>query len=117
MVIDLGPHGLQRDTIALYLSARGKACDLCGDPFDWHNGRYLYAIDHLHDHCGANRGCPDCVRGFLCYPCNSLEGVVTKAARLGWAKVAGPLAVYLADPPFQKWRLENGTTQAVTALQ
>lgn len=38
-------------------------------------------VDHDHGHCPAQRGCRDCVRGYLCHSCNTAEGLLRTAER------------------------------------
>jgi hypothetical protein len=56
------------------------------------------AVDHDHRHCGT--GCPQCVRGLLCGPCNIMIG------RLG-VDALRRAARYLEDPPATKILLEG----------
>jgi hypothetical protein len=68
----------------------------------------MTVVDHDRDHCSNKIGCIDCVRGQGHRVCNVAEGVIQKAMRLGIITgVTGPLVQYLADPPFQQWRLTS----------
>lgn len=58
-------------------------CGSCGEA-----GARL-AIDHNHDHCEGERGCAHCVRGYLCQPCNTAEGLLRTVER------AEQLAAYM----------------------
>jgi|SRR2546430_7562292 len=60
-----GVTSAQRD---LLLLEQGMQCDICGrtEP----DGRG-WAIDHDHAHCPGNKHCGKCIRGILCFPCNS----------------------------------------------
>lgn len=39
-----------------------------------------FAVDHDHAHCPDRKGCPDCVRGLLCLPCNMSDALAGKPA-------------------------------------
>lgn len=56
--------------------AKHPYCDLCGDRLSIGKNARRYAIDHDHDHCAGQVGCPDCVRGLLCTACNTQLGAV-----------------------------------------
>mgnify|MGYP007083472370 CR=1 FL=1 len=102
----------QQDRSALrsaYARHTGGACDLCGAP----DAKYL---DHDHGHCPGTIGCAECIRGALCQACNLLEGTIKAALSKGViTEVSGPLAEYLANPPFQRWwgeRADGGSLAA-----
>lgn len=84
---------------AAYWEHIGRRCDLCG-----HDA--APNMDHDHAHCVS--GCVQCFRGFLCSRCNWFEGHFRMALARGViTEYAGPIAAYLADPPFQRWLRER----------
>lgn len=54
-----------------WYDAQPKVCGICGtiDP----QGKGSWCVDHDHQCCpyGPRQGCPKCVRGLLCNPCNT----------------------------------------------
>lgn len=74
-------HGV---TLRLMADLTGgpPACGACGSTAD-------LKVDHDHDHCPAQRGCQECVRGWLCHSCNTAEGL------LGSPERARLLATYM----------------------
>lgn len=73
------------------IAAQGGKCALCREPL----GK-RYAVDHDHDCCprGKRPACGECIRGVLCMPCNTMEGWVSRAIRLGLIVAAGPMIEY-----------------------
>lgn len=59
-------------TIEQYALALAAGCEICGDIVD------KLHVDHDHTCCPAERyrTCGDCVRGFLCGPCNRALGML-----------------------------------------
>lgn len=55
------------------LRAQGGVCAVCGGLNA--DGKSL-AVDHDHECCPDKSGCPDCVRGLLCSPCNHAVGLM-----------------------------------------
>ena len=53
--------------------------------------RRRLAVDHDHRHCPGQEGCPTCVRGLLCFPCNGALG------ELGGDDNIPRLLVYLGE--------------------
>ena len=75
-------YGVEPSWYAETLERQGGGCAICGTP---PNGKRLH-VDHDHTHCAADRGCPACVRGLLCSPCNTGIGMLGEsAARLAAA--------------------------------
>jgi hypothetical protein len=68
-------HGVDRDAMAEITGDPTPRCGACGA-----SGARL-AIDHDHNHCPGERGCRHCVRGYLCQPCNTAEGLLRTAER------------------------------------
>ncbi|MGW2892557.1 endonuclease domain-containing protein [Streptomyces griseoruber] len=60
--------------------AQQDACGLCEEEFDYggHDfigggGEAQLHIDHDHGCCDKEESCGECVRGFLCRPCNMVR--------------------------------------------
>ena len=66
-------HGVTQ-TFMRELTGGAPKCGACGSTES-------LKVDHSHDHCPAQRGCRDCVRGWLCHGCNTAEGLLQTAAR------------------------------------
>lgn len=86
---------------ALY-EAQGGVCAICR----WAKGlTKALAVDHDHKKCGdahpPEQGCPECVRGLLCGPCNQMIG------RYGVESLQRAID-YVEDPPARKV-LHGGT--------
>lgn len=67
-------HGV---TIGLVLERQGvpePECAACGV-------KVKLVIDHDHKHCPGPVGCSTCVRGYLCHPCNTAEGLLRTPGR------------------------------------
>lgn len=87
-----------------YWKSRGMACDICRGPLEQPGVSRAVVADHDRDHCDRKIGCRDCVRGLLHRECNTLEGAIRKAQKVGiLTGIWGPVAAYIADPPFQRW--------------
>jgi hypothetical protein len=52
------------------------------------------SIDHDHSHCPAKHGCPDCIRGILCAPCNTQLERAESHAHTEYLS-SPPVALYL----------------------
>lgn len=80
----LNSHGMTKQSMRQLTGHASPRCGSCGD-----SGLRL-SIDHDHSHCEGERGCAHCVRGYLCQPCNTAEGLLRTAER------AQALASYMA---------------------
>ena len=60
-------HGVTVEHIMALNSATVPECASCG-------AREDLCVDHDHSHCSGPKGCPECVRGYLCQDCNIAEG-------------------------------------------
>jgi hypothetical protein len=89
----LSRYGLTQEQFDRMLEAQGYACAMGREPFE--DDQFIY-IDHDHACCPVEPGaqtkcCGDCVRGLLCFRCNTA---------LGYIEMYGELArVYLDQSP------------------
>ncbi|MFC7220378.1 endonuclease domain-containing protein [Streptomyces polyrhachis] len=95
-------YGLSVPHVNAILRVQGDCCPLCDDGpgDDALYGPIWWNIDHDHKCC---KGCPSCVRGLLCSPCNTRLGYYEK--RLSQSRASWPSPVvdaYLARPPAQR---------------
>jgi Recombination endonuclease VII len=84
-------YGLTPERFAAMLEAQGYACAIGREPFE--EGQ-LICIDHDHDCCPVTPGkeircCGRCVRGLLCFRCNTALGYVEAYGELARAYLAG----------------------------
>lgn len=70
----LGRYGITPVQMQKLRADQGSCCKICGAHED-DLPKKLF-VDHDHAHCGDTKGCPDCVRGLLCQPCNSAIGLM-----------------------------------------
>lgn len=76
-------HGVTRADMVRITGKQVPSCGACGSTED-------LKVDHDHGHCDSQKGCRDCVRGYLCHGCNSAEGLLKTPER------ARMLADYMA---------------------
>lgn len=62
----------------LYAEMLSKGCEVCGS-----TGKLV--IDHDHSCCSGIITCGKCVRGMLCYRCNTAEGLLLSNPELAKA--------------------------------
>jgi len=87
-------YGVEPDWYTETLRKQGGGCAICGTIA---YSRRLH-VDHDHTHCAPDRGCPRCVRGLLCGPCNTGLGMFGEdEARL--LAALDYLALVKAGPP------------------
>lgn len=67
-------HGVTRAHLARLTGSAEPKCGACGSDKE-------LKIDHDHAHCPSQRGCVDCVRGYLCHSCNTAEGLLRTSVR------------------------------------
>jgi len=67
----LAVYGLTHDQYQAMLQEQNGVCAICKRP---PTAKKRLAIDHDHDCCPAGGSCGKCVRGLLCFRCNSLIG-------------------------------------------
>lgn len=67
-------HGVTRAHMIALTGHVEPQCGACGS-------RDQLKVDHDHAHCPSQRGCVDCVRGYLCHGCNTAEGLLRTAER------------------------------------
>lgn len=65
--------GLSEEKYNQMVSDQNNLCFICKRPEV--SGRRL-AIDHDHNCCPSGRSCGNCVRGLICFKCNSALGAV-----------------------------------------
>jgi hypothetical protein len=70
----LARYGLTAEAYDEMLIAQGNRCAICRT--DKPGGRGSWHIDHDHSCCGGRGSCGECVRGILCYACNSSLGYI-----------------------------------------
>lgn len=63
-------HGLSPVEQDALRERQGGRCAIC------HRSGLRLTIDHDHRHCPGPTGCRSCVRGLLCYRCNSALGQI-----------------------------------------
>lgn len=68
-------HGVTRAHMRELTGFTVPQCSACG-------GSDRLSIDHDHAHCVGERGCVLCVRGYLCGPCNTAEGLLKTIERV-----------------------------------
>lgn len=62
-------YKLTKDTYECMLVAQGNSCAICNKQFI--EPDLTPQVDHDHSCCPAEKTCGNCVRGLLCYRCNS----------------------------------------------
>lgn len=67
-------HGVTRKYMIELTGSPEPHCGACGST-------ERLKVDHDHNHCPAQRGCRDCVRGYLCHGCNTAEGLLRTSER------------------------------------
>lgn len=68
-------HGVTRQHMKELTGKSIAECSACG-------GDQRLSIDHDHAHCVGEHGCTVCVRGYLCGPCNTAEGLLKTPERV-----------------------------------
>jgi hypothetical protein len=85
----LSRYGLTRADFDRLLRLQDDACAMCHEPFA--EGQPIF-IDHVHACCpGEKSSCGKCVRGLLCFGCNTSLGHIERRYELARA--------YLDSPP------------------
>lgn len=64
-------YGMSVDAYDSLLESQGGVCCICQNPP--RSGKSL-AVDHDHGCCPQEKTCGACVRGLLCFPCNTAIG-------------------------------------------
>lgn len=70
-VHDLSRHGITPADFDAILAEQGGGCGMCGTTAPGRAGSGRLSIDHDHSHHPGRHGCPVCIRGVLCAPCNT----------------------------------------------
>ena len=60
-------YNLNEDRVAEILARQDNKCALCHTEFE----DLEFSVDHDHSCCPEAASCGDCIRGFLCTPCNT----------------------------------------------
>lgn len=61
-------YKLTLEAYDLLLKSQNGLCAICGSPPTFETNLY---VDHDHACCSGKRSCGECVRGLLCFKCNS----------------------------------------------
>lgn len=71
--VELKRHGLTLEQYEEMLFAQGGRCKICSREPRLNRSGFLrrFSIDHDHKCCPGKYSCGKCVRGLLCYSCNS----------------------------------------------
>lgn len=67
-------HGTTHKALLARLGLDSPECGACGTTEG-------LVIDHDHRCCPAAKSCGNCVRGWLCHPCNTAEGLLRTPER------------------------------------
>lgn len=98
-------YGITRETYEALLALQGGRCAICTRAT---GATRRLSVDHDHaqavlDGHEPTNGCPVCIRGLLCRPCNDVLGHLRDSAAAGVR-----IALYLTDPPARQLaRQEN----------
>jgi Recombination endonuclease VII len=81
--------GITEEQYQDLLEAQGRACAMCREPFGDTRDTFPQ-IDHDHNCCepdpsGRARSCGECIRGLLCFRCNTALGYIEKYGALAKA--------------------------------
>lgn len=68
-------YGLTKNGFDRLLDSQNNKCAICGVAF---GGKVRPCIDHDHNCCPGKGSCGKCVRGILCYRCNTVAGFLTQ---------------------------------------
>ncbi|MCA1799792.1 MAG: endonuclease VII domain-containing protein [Actinobacteria bacterium] len=70
----LQKYRLTKEDVERKFQEQEGRCQICGDPIE--NGKAGFAVDHDHACCPTDYTCGECIRGFLCVPCNQAIGML-----------------------------------------
>lgn len=70
---NLKKYGLTVDDYIKMEQDRNGLCDACGKPEE---SRRRLTVDHDHNCCPGNESCGECIRGLLCFRCNTALGLI-----------------------------------------
>jgi len=87
--------GITEARFNLMLEAQGHACAMCHRPFE--DGQRIFA-DHDHDCCpkqtkATAKTCGECIRGLLCFRCNTALGYIELYGEMAREYLQGPAGV------------------------
>lgn len=69
-------YGLTTDAFDALLQKQNGGCAICQT-----QEMDRCAVDHDHSCCGGSKTCGKCIRGILCYPCNTALGLFKDSAK------------------------------------
>jgi len=108
-------HQISIERFQFLQNLQRGCCAFCGVPFV----DKKIVIDHSHTcpsplihkirSCGDG-GCLNCIRGLLCYTCNTFLGRVEKLIAVGWVQPLAKLAEYLSRRPLKDRTIVEGSS-------
>ena len=71
-------YAITYDDYDVMLEQQGGGCAICGSQES--GGRGRFHVDHDHSCCPSQKTCGKCIRGLLCYACNTKLSII----ETGW---------------------------------
>lgn len=86
----LKTYGITVEEYEDMFAAQHGACAICGQPetLELHGRSLPLAVDHDHSCCPGRTTCGRCLRGLLCWNCNSLLGKIERVPGLEQRMIA-----------------------------
>jgi hypothetical protein len=75
-------YGLTPEAYQNLLNIQGSRCATCGIAPD------KFYVDHDHSCCSGTKSCGECVRGLICFNCNTALGQVKDDPRILLAMIS-----------------------------